>query len=73
MNVPIISDAYKLPFGGDAPFTASVMYVARHTFLDLKWEHPFFGMLNWREWFLFLGVHCTDHAIQIRAASPASG
>ena len=32
MNVPIISDAYKLPFGGDAPFTASVMYVARHTF-----------------------------------------
>ena len=37
MNVPIISDAYKLPFGGDAPFTASVMYVARHTFLDLKW------------------------------------
>lgn len=42
-------------------------------FLDLKWEHPFFGMLNWREWFLFLGVHCTDHANQIRAASPASG
>ncbi len=37
MNVPIISDAFKLPFGGDAPFTASVMYVARHTFLDLKW------------------------------------
>lgn len=36
-------------------------------FLNLKWEHPFFGMLNWREWFLFLGVHCTDHANQIRA------
>lgn len=38
-------------------------------FLELKWEHPFFGMLNWREWFLFIGVHCTDHANQIRAAS----
>lgn len=37
-------------------------------FLDVKWEHPFFGMLNWREWFLFIGVHCTDHANQIRAA-----
>ncbi len=40
-------------------------------FLDVRWEHPFFGMLNWREWFLFLGVHCTDHANQIRGASSA--
>ena len=43
------------------------------SFLGVKWEHPFFGMLNWREWFLFLGVHCTDHANQIKAASPPSG
>lgn len=38
-------------------------------FLDVTWEHPFFGQLNWREWFLFLGVHCSDHAGQITAAS----
>src|ERR1051325_3563221 len=36
-NVPLISDIFKLPFGGNAPFTASVMFVARHTFQDLKW------------------------------------
>lgn len=37
-------------------------------FLEATWEHPFFGTFNWREWFLFLGVHCTDHANQIVAA-----
>ena len=37
-------------------------------FLEVTWEHPMFGQLNWREWFLFLGVHCTDHANQIVAA-----
>lgn len=37
MNAPILSDFLKIPFGGDAPFTASVMFVARHTFQDLKW------------------------------------
>lgn len=42
-------------------------------FLDVNWEHPFFGMLNWREWFLFLGVHCTDHQNQIEAAGAPSG
>lgn len=40
-------------------------------FLDVRWEHPFFGPLNWREWFLFIGVHCTDHANQINAAGAA--
>jgi membrane protease subunit (stomatin/prohibitin family) len=37
MNVPMISQIFKIPFGGEAPFTASVMFVARHTFIDLKW------------------------------------
>src|SRR5262245_66453841 len=37
MNVPVISQTFGLPFGGEAPFTASVMFVARHTFQDLKW------------------------------------
>ncbi|HQR37379.1 MAG TPA: SPFH domain-containing protein, partial [Blastocatellia bacterium] len=37
MNVPVLSNVFKIPFGGDAPFTASVLYVARHTFIDLKW------------------------------------
>ncbi|MEO8538592.1 MAG: DinB family protein [bacterium] len=37
------------------------------SFLAFTWEHPFFGMLNWREWFLFLGVHTSDHTAQIKA------
>src|ERR1051325_437297 len=37
MNVPLISQVFTLPFGGAAPFTASVLFVARHTFQDLKW------------------------------------
>jgi membrane protease subunit (stomatin/prohibitin family) len=37
MNVPVISKTFGFPFGGEAPFTASVMFVARHTFQDLKW------------------------------------
>lgn len=33
--------------------------------LDIKWEHPFFGNLDWREWLLFLRVHDLDHARQL--------
>jgi hypothetical protein len=33
--------------------------------LDVTWEHPFFGPLNWREWLLFLRIHDIDHARQI--------
>lgn len=36
-------------------------------FLDLKWDHPMFGPLNWREWFIFLRIHCRDHARQLNA------
>jgi membrane protease subunit (stomatin/prohibitin family) len=37
MNVPLISQIFRIPFGGAAPFTASVLFVARHTFQDMKW------------------------------------
>jgi membrane protease subunit (stomatin/prohibitin family) len=37
MNVPILSQIFRIPFGGSAPFTASVLFVARHTLQDLKW------------------------------------
>lgn len=40
--------------------------------LDLKWDHPMFGDLNWREWLLFLRIHSRDHARQIAALSAAS-
>ncbi|MFN0146310.1 MAG: DinB family protein [Dehalococcoidia bacterium] len=33
--------------------------------LDVKWDHPFFGDLNWREWLLFLRLHDGDHARQV--------
>jgi len=34
-------------------------------FLDVTWEHEFFGELNWREWFAFLRVHLKDHTAQL--------
>jgi hypothetical protein len=34
--------------------------------LGVKWEHPFFGELNWREWLLFLRLHDLDHARQVQ-------
>lgn len=37
MNLPILTQILSIPFGGKSPFTASVMFVARHTFQDLKW------------------------------------
>lgn len=37
MNVPLLTKLLSLPFGGKSPFQASVLFVARHTFQDLKW------------------------------------
>jgi hypothetical protein len=35
--------------------------------LDVKWSHPMFGDLNWREWLLFTRIHDLDHARQVQA------
>ncbi|MCA9828839.1 MAG: DinB family protein [Dehalococcoidia bacterium] len=35
--------------------------------LDIAWEHPFFGPLNWREWLLFTRIHDIDHARQLES------
>jgi membrane protease subunit (stomatin/prohibitin family) len=37
MNVPLLTRLLSIPFGGESPFTASVVFVARHTFQDMKW------------------------------------
>ena len=37
MNVPLLTRLLSIPFGGQSPFTASVVFVARHTFQDMKW------------------------------------
>jgi membrane protease subunit (stomatin/prohibitin family) len=37
LNVPILTDWLKEKLGADSPFQASVVFVARHTFQDLKW------------------------------------
>ena len=41
------------------------------SFLDTTWEHFMFGELNWREWYLFLGVHLSDHTGQLKQAAGA--
>src|SRR5215510_5136823 len=37
MNVPLLTRLISIPFGGNSPFQASVMFVGRQTFQDLKW------------------------------------
>jgi membrane protease subunit (stomatin/prohibitin family) len=37
MNVPLLTRLLSIPFGGTSPFQAAVIFVARHTFQDLKW------------------------------------
>ena len=37
MNVPLLTRLLSIPFGGQSPFQASVVFIARHTFQDLKW------------------------------------
>ncbi|HXG94554.1 MAG TPA: SPFH domain-containing protein [Blastocatellia bacterium] len=37
MNVPLLTKLLSIPFGGKSPFQASVMFVSRQTFQDLKW------------------------------------
>ena len=36
-NVPILASVFGLPFGGESPFQAAVVFVSTRTFLDLKW------------------------------------
>lgn len=36
-NVPILASIFGLPFGGESPFQAAVVFVSMKTFLDLKW------------------------------------
>jgi DinB superfamily len=51
--------------------SAHVIEAAPEGFLHIRWQHPFFGPLNWREWLAFLEVHCRDHAGQLRAMQRA--
>jgi len=37
MNIPLLTKLLSIPFGGTSPFQASVLFIARHTFQDLKW------------------------------------
>jgi membrane protease subunit (stomatin/prohibitin family) len=37
MNVPLLTRLLSIPFGGNSPFQASVMFIGRQTFQDLKW------------------------------------
>src|SRR5918911_4233374 len=37
MNLPLLTTLLSIPFGGKSPFQASVLFVARNTFQDLKW------------------------------------
>ncbi len=36
-NIPILASIFGLPFGGESPFQAAVVFVSMKTFLDLKW------------------------------------
>jgi membrane protease subunit (stomatin/prohibitin family) len=36
-NVPVLASIFGIPFGGESPFQAAVVFVSTKTFLDLKW------------------------------------
>lgn len=36
-NIPILASVFGIPFGGESPFQAAVVFVSTKTFLDLKW------------------------------------
>lgn len=36
-NIPLLIELTKLPYGGTSPYRADVYFVAKKTFLDLKW------------------------------------
>jgi membrane protease subunit (stomatin/prohibitin family) len=36
-NIPLLTKALALPFGGTSPFRVAVVYVNKRTFLDQKW------------------------------------
>jgi membrane protease subunit (stomatin/prohibitin family) len=36
-NIPLVTRALAIPFGGTSPFRVAVVYVNRRTFLDQKW------------------------------------
>ena len=36
-NIPLLTRLLSIPFGGKSPFQASVLFIARQTFQDLKW------------------------------------
>lgn len=40
---------------------------------DVRWPHPAFGPLNWREWLLFMRIHDLDHARQMAAITAGQG
>jgi DinB superfamily len=48
----------------EATFTALSTATGKEH-LEVKWLHPFFGDLNWREWLLFQRIHDLDHARQV--------
>ncbi|MEM6453860.1 MAG: SPFH domain-containing protein, partial [Acidobacteriota bacterium] len=36
-NLPLLAPILSLPFGGDSPFQAAVIFIAHKTFIDLRW------------------------------------
>ena len=36
-NIPLLASLFGIPFGGNSPFQAAVVFVSTKTFLDLKW------------------------------------
>ena len=39
-NIPVLSQFFKIPFGGKSPFTAEVWYINKAIALDVKWGTP---------------------------------
>ncbi len=59
----------ELPVGANRIFDDA----ARTNRLDVKANNSFFGDLNWREWYRYLGVHAQAHTEQIEKLRSTPG
>lgn len=73
-NIPLLQKLINLPYGGNSPFTATVVYVNKNTRRNLKYgtPHPFdvqdplYGMAIPVRSFGMFGVRITDSTLFLR-------
>ncbi len=72
-ELPTLAEARAGLDAAHGDLLAFVESISAETNTDARYEHPFFGPLNCREWAAFQRVHDGDHAQQIEQIKAAPG